>query len=65
MLSVNIGNIAIITIENVDYCCIIHNINKSETIDLLKASVLNIVDIYKKYCRNFKSTQDSFFPFFV
>ena len=28
MLSVNISNIAIITIENVDYYCIIHNISK-------------------------------------
>ena len=39
MLSVNISNIAIITIKNVDYCCIIHNITKSEAINLLKNSV--------------------------
>ena len=39
-LSVNIGNITIITIKNVDYCCIIHNINKSEAINLLENSVL-------------------------
>ena len=40
MLNVNISNIAIITIKNVDYCCIIHNISKSEAINILKNSVL-------------------------
>ena len=40
MLSVNISNIAIITVKNVDYCCIIHNISKSEAINLLKNSAL-------------------------
>ena len=30
MLSVNISDIVIITIKNVDYYCIIHNISKSE-----------------------------------
>ena len=40
MLSVNISNIAIITIKNVDYCCIIHNISKSEANNLLESSVL-------------------------
>ena len=40
MLSVNISDIAIITIKNVDYRCIIQNISKSEAIDLLKNSVL-------------------------
>ena len=40
MLSVNISGIAIFTVKNVDYGCIIHNISKSETIDLLKNSVL-------------------------
>ena len=39
-LIVNIGNIAIITVKNTDYCCIIHNISKSETINLLEKSVL-------------------------
>ena len=42
MLSVTISDIAIITVKNVDYCCIIHN-SKSEAIHLLK-----IVGIYKK-----------------
>ena len=41
MLSVNISNIAIITAKNVDYCCIIHNISKSEATNLLKNSVLD------------------------
>ena len=36
MLSVNINDIAIITVKNVDYCCIIHNISKSEAINFLK-----------------------------
>ena len=40
MLSVDISNIAIITVKNVDYRCIIHNISKSEAINLLKNSVL-------------------------
>ena len=40
MLSVNISDIAIITVKNIDYCCIIHNIGKSEAINLLKNSVL-------------------------
>ena len=34
MLIFNISNIAIIAIKNVDYRCIIHNINKPETINL-------------------------------
>ena len=40
MLSVNISYVAIITIKNFDYGCIIHNISKSEAINLLKKSVL-------------------------
>ena len=40
MLSVNTSDIAIITVKNVDYCCIIHNIKKSEAINLLNISVL-------------------------
>ena len=39
MLSVNISDIAIITVKNVDYRCIIHNMSKSEAINLLKKSV--------------------------
>ena len=36
MLSVNISDIAIIIIKNVDYRCMIHNISKSEAINLLE-----------------------------
>ena len=36
MLSVNISNIAIITVKNFDYCCIIHSISKSEAMYLFK-----------------------------
>ena len=39
LLSVNC-DIAIITVKNVNYCCIIYNISKSEAINLLKISVL-------------------------
>ena len=38
----NISDIAIITVKNVDYCCIIYSISKSEAINLLKNSVLEI-----------------------
>ena len=38
MLSVNIIDIAIITVKNVDYRCIVHSIIKSEAINLLKNS---------------------------
>ena len=42
MLTVKISGIAIDTIRNVDYKCIIHNISKSEAINLLEDSVLEI-----------------------
>ena len=48
MLSINIRNIAIITVKNVHYCCIINNISKPEAVDLLKILFLRIVGIYKK-----------------
>ena len=40
MLCLNISDIPITTVKNVDYRCIIHNISKSEAIDLLENSVL-------------------------
>ena len=40
MLSVNRSDIAIITVKNVDYYCIIFNISKSKAINLLGKSVL-------------------------
>ena len=42
MLSINISNIAIISVKNVVYRCIIHNISKSEAITLLKILCLKI-----------------------
>ena len=35
-----ISDIAIITVRNVDYCCVIYKIKKSEAINLLENSVL-------------------------
>ena len=40
ILSVNISDIVIITVKDVDYRCIIHNIIKSEAINLLTNSML-------------------------
>ena len=66
ILSVNISDIAIITIKNVDYCCIIHSISKYEAINLLESSVLeNCGYVLKKYCFTFQSIQDSFLTFLV
>ena len=39
MLYLKVSNIAITTIKGVDYCCIILDITKSETIYLLENSV--------------------------
>ena len=40
ILSLNIRDIAIITVKNVDYHCIIYKITKSEAINLLESSGL-------------------------
>ena len=40
ILCLNISDTAIITVKNVDYHCIIHNISKSKAINLLENSVL-------------------------
>ena len=48
-LSVNIVDIAIITVKSVGYCCTIHNISQFEAIKLLKNfGYEKIVGIYKK-----------------
>ena len=39
ILCFNISDIAIITIKNVDFHCIIHGINKSEAINLLVGKI--------------------------
>ena len=50
MLHINISDIAVTTVKNADYHCIIHNITKSEAINLLENSVLeNCVYIHKKH----------------
>ena len=40
MFCLNVSDITIITVKNVHYSCIIHNISKSEAINLLKNFVL-------------------------
>ena len=40
MLSVNVSIIAVITVKNVNYRCIVHFISKSEAINLSKSYVL-------------------------
>ena len=40
MLSINLSNIVIITVKNVDYRCIIHNISKYKTIKILESAAL-------------------------
>ena len=45
ILGININDISIMTVENVDFYCIIHS---SEVINLLRNSVLEDLDICKK-----------------
>ena len=40
MLTVNISDSTIVTVKNVEYRCILHNINKSESMYLLQNFVL-------------------------
>ena len=40
ILCLDISDITVITVKNVDYRCIIHNISKSEAINLLESAVL-------------------------
>ena len=47
----------------VDYCCIIHNINKPEAINLLDNPGLEDCVYIQKFCLIFQSTQGSFFSF--
>ena len=71
MLSVNIRDTVIITVKNVDYRCIIHNISKSEVIYLLKnlyalRSWVCIKKLKKrKYCLKFQSAEGSLFYLFI
>ena len=53
MLCLSISDIAIINVKGIAYFCIIHNISKSEEINLLKVLCLKMVGIYKNtYQRN-------------
>ena len=64
MLSGNIRDIAIITVKNVDYRCIINNISKPKAINLLRNvffrhfffslfQMVNIMDRYKSLNKAF------------
>ena len=41
LMCFKLSNIAIINVKSVDYCCIIHDISKSEAIHLLENSMLD------------------------
>ena len=53
MLNANISDISIITIKNVDYRCIIHNISNTEVINLLENSALQDRGCIQRYFLNF------------
>ena len=42
MYCLNVSNITMITVESFDYCCIIHNVSKSEGVNLSKNYVLEV-----------------------
>ena len=48
ILCLQISDIAIITVKNVDYCCIIQNMSKSEAINLLEKVLLEDPGYIKK-----------------
>ena len=48
MLSVNISDNTMITVENVDYRCIILNMSKSEAITLLKSAAFEVCGYIQK-----------------
>ena len=41
ILCLNLRDIAIITVKSIDYHCVIHDISKSDAINLLESFVLN------------------------
>lgn len=41
MLCLNISNITVMTVKDAYYCCIIHDIDKPDTIHLLENSLLD------------------------
>ena len=48
ILCLQISDVAIITVKNVDYCCIIQNMSKSEAINLLEKVLLEDPGYIKK-----------------
>ena len=66
MLTVSISDIAIITVKNVDYHCIIYNISKSEAINLPKNYVVEDRGyIYKNIVLNFSPFKTVLFLLFL
>ena len=66
MIYLNISDITIITVKNVDYCCIIHKICKFEAINLMESAVLeNRGYIYKNIALIFSPFKTVCFTFFV
>ena len=66
MLCLNISDITIITVTNVDSCCIIRNISKSEAINWLESAVLeNCGYILENIVLIFSIFKTDFFYFFV
>ena len=41
MICLNVSDIVIITVKDVDFCCIIYNISKSKAINLIENSALD------------------------
>ena len=65
MSSVKTSDIAVITVKNVDYRCIIHNISKSEVLNLLKNYVLEDRGIHKTIVLNFNLLKACIFYSFL
>ena len=65
-LSVNISDIAVITVTDADYGCIIHNISRYEAISLSKKFCSPKLWIYiKNIIPSFRLFKAVFFTFFV
>ena len=65
MLSLDARHI-VITVKNVDYSCIIHNISKCEAINLLESSALKDHEyIWKNNVLTFSQQNIAFFSFFL
>ena len=41
MMSLDINNIAIITVKGENYCCIIYAVSKSDTINLIESFIID------------------------